>query len=161
MKNKGISKKVLFLLKLITIFSFIFFIVVEILEFSIFNRSGYKNISNILYFFIHFDIFLFFPITIFLLVKYEDKKNNIKKENNILNIASFSGTKETDVILLEKVLQGHQYKNIAFETQRAEGTVRNRLNKLYDILGVYDRTGFVSLYYGYDITFDSKKIYIS
>lgn len=158
MKNKGISKEVLFLLKLITIFSFIFFSVVEILEFYFFNRQGYQNIPKFLYFFIHFDIFLFFPITIFLLVKYEDKKNNIKKENNILNIASFSGTKKTDVTLLEKVLQGHQYKNIAFETKRAEGTVRNRLNKLYDILGVYDRVHFVSLYYGYEIIFKTEKI---
>lgn len=44
MKNKGISKEVLFLLKLITIFSFIFFIVVEILEFYFLNRQGYQNI---------------------------------------------------------------------------------------------------------------------
>ena len=47
------------------------------------------------------------------------------------------------------------YKIIAAEVFRAEGTIRNRLNKVYDILGVMDRMGFISTYMGCKIVFEN------
>ncbi|MBO7597412.1 MAG: hypothetical protein J6T70_10260, partial [Bacteroidales bacterium] len=35
------------------------------------------------------------------------------------------------------------------------GTIRNRLNKVYDILGVMDRMGFISTYMGCNIIFEN------
>lgn len=40
---------------------------------------------------------------------------------------------------------------------RSEGTIRNRLNKIYDVLGVMDRKGFIMTYFGYDIVFEEIK----
>ena len=59
-----------------------------------------------------------------------------------------------DVDLLEKVLQNKKYKEIALELHGNPGTIRNRLNKLYDILQVGDRTGFIAQFYGYKIIFE-------
>ena len=50
-------------------------------------------------------------------------------------------------------LNNMQYKVIASELNKKEGTVRNRLNKIYDVLGVYDKMGFISKYHGCDITY--------
>ncbi len=83
--------------------------------------------------------------------------NNQKRiENNFhktLNLSTYSGLVENDTVLLQKVLENKQYKVIATEVERSEGTVRNRLNKIYDLLGVMDRMGFISTYMGYEIGF--------
>lgn len=71
----------------------------------------------------------------------------------ILVLSSFPNTNEKDVDLLKYVLQNKQYKEIAQLTFRTEGTIRNRLNKIYDILQVGDRIGFLTMYTGYEITF--------
>ena len=55
-----------------------------------------------------------------------------------------------------KVLENEQYKNIARTVYKAPGTIRNRLNKIYDILGVMDRMGFISTYLGYEIVFEKS-----
>lgn len=78
--------------------------------------------------------------------------------NRTLNLFDFPGTKAEDIPLLEFVLENKQYKEIAKLVFRAEGTVRNRLNKLYDILGVADRIGFISTYFGYKVIFEEYKI---
>ena len=75
----------------------------------------------------------------------------------ILNLAEYPGLVETDVVLLQKVLKNEQYKNIARAVYKAPGTIRNRLNKIYDLLGVMDRMGFISSYFGYDIVFEQEK----
>ena len=54
-------------------------------------------------------------------------------------------------------MDNKQYKVIGNEVFRAEGTVRNRLNKIYDILGVMDRMGFISTYMGYEIVFQKDE----
>lgn len=72
-----------------------------------------------------------------------------------LNLAVYTDLLETDVPLLKKVLENKQYKIIASEVFRAEGTIRNRLNKVYDILGVMDRMGFISTYMGCNIIFEN------
>lgn len=71
----------------------------------------------------------------------------------ILVLSSFPNTNEKDVDLLKYVLQNKQYKEIAQLTFRTEVTIRNRLNKIYDILQVGDRIGFLTMYTGYEITF--------
>lgn len=81
-----------------------------------------------------------------------DGEECIKKT---LNLAAFTDLLETDVPLLKKVLENKQYKIIASEVFRAEGTIRNRLNKVYDILGVMDRMGFISTYMGCNIIFEN------
>lgn len=77
--------------------------------------------------------------------------------NRILNLADYPSLNENDVPLLQKVLENKQYKIISAELFRTEGTIRNRLNKIYDILGVMDKTGFITTYAGYDIVFDKDK----
>ena len=52
------------------------------------------------------------------------------------------------------MLQKKQYLEISQIVSRSEGTIRNRLNKLYDILEVADRIGFVTTYAGYEITYE-------
>ena len=79
----------------------------------------------------------------------------------ILNLAAFPGLVETDVVLLQKVLENEQYKNIARAVYKAPGTVRNRLNKIYDLLGVMDRIGFISTYFGYEIVFSQNETDLS
>lgn len=97
---------------------------------------------------------LVLSIIIFLLITYDHfTKAESQAIPKILNLAEFSGLVETDVVLLQKVLENEQYKNIAREVFKAPGTVRNRLNKIYDILGVMDRMGFISTYMGYEIVF--------
>ena len=49
------------------------------------------------------------------------------------------------------------YKVIALDVSRSEGTIRNRLNMIYDVLGVMDRMGFISTYMGYEIVFKDEK----
>lgn len=71
----------------------------------------------------------------------------------ILNLAEYPGLTKNDIPLLQKVLENKQYKVISAELCRSEGTVRNRLNKIYDILGVMDKTGFITTFTGYKIVF--------
>ena len=71
----------------------------------------------------------------------------------LLNLAEYPGLTEHDIPLLQKVLENKQYKVISAELFRSEGTVRNRLNKIYDILGVKDKTGFITTFTGYEIIF--------
>ena len=97
---------------------------------------------------------LVLSIIIFLLITYDHfTKSESQAIQKILNLAEISGLVETDVVLLQKVLENEQYKNIARAVYKAPGTVRNRLNKIYDLLGVMDRMGFISTYFGYEIVF--------
>ncbi len=73
---------------------------------------------------------------------------------HVLNLANFKGINRCDIDLLEKVLENKKYKEIASELRGNPGTIRNRLNKLYDILNVGDRTGFITRYYGYKIVYE-------
>lgn len=101
---------------------------------------------------------LVLSIIIFLLITYNHfTKAESQAIPTILNLAEFPGLVETDVVLLQKVLENEQYKNIARAVYKAPGTVRNRLNKIYDLLGVMDRMGFISTYFGYEIVFEEIK----
>ncbi len=74
-------------------------------------------------------------------------------DEKILNIAKYEGLKESDIDLMYRVLNNLQYKVIAKELQKSEGTIRNRLNKIYDILGVADRVGFVTTFSGFELIY--------
>ena len=77
----------------------------------------------------------------------------LNDKNHILNLADYDGINRCDIDLLERVLRNKKYKEIAFELHGNPGTIRNRLNKLYDILGTGDRTGFILKYNGYKIIY--------
>lgn len=100
-------------------------------------------------------------LILFILIGYKQNLlSNQKSEENlkILNLAQYPELVENDVILLQKVLDNKQYKVIGNEVFRTEGTIRNRLNKIYDILGVMDRMGFISTYIGYEIVFQKDEL---
>ncbi len=99
---------------------------------------------------------LVLSILVFLIVQFHQSKlDSIRIKT--LNLAEYPLLNETDILLLQKVLENKQYKIISAELLRSEGTIRNRLNKIYDILGVMDRTGFITTYTGYKIVFDKDK----
>ena len=89
-----------------------------------------------------------------LLLKNYHQSINDSNTVKILNLAEYQGLTKHDIPLLQKVLENKQYKVISAELSRTEGTVRNRLNKIYDILGVMDKTGFITTFTGYEIVFE-------
>ena len=115
-------------------------------------RFGIKDFFNELISKIGYILTLSIPFFLFISII----NNQRRIENNspkTLNLSVYPGLVENDTALLQKVLENKQYKVIAMEVERSEGTVRNRLNKVYDILGVMDRMGFISTYMGYAIVF--------
>ena len=117
-------------------------------------RFGIKVFFNELLFKTAYTIVLGIPT--FLFIETVEYHRNPRIENSkILNLANYHGLVKNDILLLKEVLEKKQYKEIAMDLYRAEGTVRNRLNKIYDILGVMDRMGFISTYMGYEIVFQS------
>ena len=68
----------------------------------------------------------------------------LKPEDKILNLAKYEKLNKDDLVLLTKIQEGKRYKEIASDTSKTEGTVRNRLNKVYKIIESGDRTGFLS-----------------
>lgn len=79
---------------------------------------------------------------------------NVKPTEKILNVAEYEGLKEADADMLRRVLDNQQYKMIAIDFNQKEGSIRNRLNKIYDILGVADRIGFLTTYTGFQIVYE-------
>lgn len=138
-KKKGTA---LGLLYIIIICSGIRFGLAEFLD-SLFNKLGYTLVLSIIF---------------FLLVACNYKiESAINKSTKKLTLSDYPEFVQNDVPLLQKVLENKQYKVIASEVSRAEGTVRNRLNKIYDVLGVMDRMGFISTYMGYEIVFEEEE----
>lgn len=93
--------------------------------------------------------FVFF-FAVFFIVGFESRNRSTEK---ILNLALYDGLKESDVDLLNCVLNNQQYKVIAINMNKSEGAVRNRLNKIYDAIGVLDRIGFLTTFTGFDVIF--------
>lgn len=95
-----------------------------------------------------------YATSVFLISSYlYNTENSITK---ILNLANFPGLNSNDIPMLQKVLENKQYKEIGMDLSRSEGTIRNRLNKIYDTLGVMDRIGFITTYTGYKIVYEEK-----
>lgn len=83
------------------------------------------------------------------------KKATIDK---VLNIASFHGLDRSDLFLLQEVLNYTRYKEIAQKIHGSEGALRNKLSKIYKILEVGDRTGFLTIYSGYKLIYEPEYI---
>lgn len=148
-----ISKKkrkciVLAVLYIVMICSSIHFGLSEFLD-SLLNKLGYTLVLSIIF---------------FLLVACNYNLHfSGDQTKRVLNLSNYPELVEKDVSLLKKVLENKQYKVIALEVSRSEGTIRNRLNMIYDVLGVMDRMGFISTYIGYEIVFKDekkKKVYL-
>lgn len=73
----------------------------------------------------------------------------------ILNLALYPGLERSDLSLLQEVLNNVKYKEIARKLHGSEGALRNKLSRLYKILEVGDRTGFITLYSGYELVYES------
>lgn len=114
----------------------------EIFINSILNKLGYT---------------LVLAVIIFLLMYKHDTDSKNNSSTKILNLSLYQDLVINDVVLLQKVLENKQYKVIVSEVLRSEGTIRNRLNKVYDIIGVMDRMGFISTYMGYEIVFKDEE----
>ena len=74
-----------------------------------------------------------------------------------LNLAAYSKLSKNDAVMLQKVLENKQYKQIASEVFRSEGFVRNRLNFIYDILEVSDKADFIFKYTNFEIVFSREQ----
>ena len=79
---------------------------------------------------------------------------NVKPTEKILNVAEYEGLKEADADMLRRVLDNQQYKMIAIDFNQKEGSIRNRLNKIYGTLGCADRIGFLTTYTGFQIVYE-------
>lgn len=140
-KNKGIPKIIVFgLLLTAATFSEIRF-GYKIFIFGLLDKIGCSIFIGIISFFIY------------VYVTNIQKNKHIESSKKILNLCNYPDLHEGDVELLTMVLENKQYKQIAHEVHRAEGTVRNRLNKIYDKLNVQDRMGFITTYSGYSIVY--------
>ena len=109
---------------------------------SIMDKLGYTLVLSIILF--------------LLIIHNHSYMAEMQAQTKTLNLAEYPGLNETDVVLLQLVLENEQYKNIARAVYKAPGTIRNRLNKIYDSLGVMDRMGFISTYLGYEIVFEKS-----
>lgn len=95
-------------------------------------------------------IILVTSCTIFILYEYLRAQTAPDK---ILNVADYPETTERDAKWLSLVQQGVKYEAIAIDYELTLGTVQNRLNKVYHILEIGDRIGFLSIYSGAEIVY--------
>ena len=59
--------------------------------------------------------------------------------------------------LLQQVHDNKKYKEIAQSIHGSEGALRNKLSKIYKILEVGDRTGFLTIYSGYELIYEPEQ----
>lgn len=69
----------------------------------------------------------------------------------VLNLSDYPGLTERDKEWLELILQETKYEAIASQYNMSFGSVRNRFRKIFKILQVSDRIGFMATYGGYTI----------
>ncbi len=101
-------------------------------------------------------------VSLFFTAEYT-KQNGSKdtSKEKILNIASFKGLDRSDMYLLQDVLEYKKYKEIAQKIHGSEGALRNKLSKIYKILEVGDRTGFLTIYSGYKLIYEPEQIAVN
>ena len=98
-------------------------------------------------------------MTIFFFYRYATQiasKQNVK--DKVLNIANFKGLDRSDMYLLQQVLDNVKYKEIAQKIHGSEGALRNKLSKIYKVLEVGDRTGFLTIYSGYELIYEPENV---
>ena len=74
-------------------------------------------------------------------------------EEKILRLSSFDGITHRDYEWLKMILNNEKYAAIAVEYHLSEGSIKNRLKVIYDILEVGDKTGFINKYHNYTILY--------
>lgn len=98
-------------------------------------------------------------IAIFFFTEYaKQMASRLATKEKILNIASFKGLERSDMLLLQQVLDNKKYKEIAHSIHGSEGALRNKLSKIYKILEVGDRIGFLTIYSGYELIYEPESI---
>ena len=79
-------------------------------------------------------------------------------KDKVLNLAQFKGLDRSDMILLQDIMTQMKYKEIAKKIHGSEGALRNKLSRIYKILEVGDRTGFLTIYSGYELIYDPEAV---
>ncbi len=98
-------------------------------------------------------------IAIFFFTEYAKQTGSKQAtKQKILNIATFKGLDRSDQYLLQQVLDNKKYKEIAQSIHGSEGALRNKLSKIYKILEVGDRTGFLTIYSGYKLIYEPGQV---
>ena len=82
--------------------------------------------------------------------------NNLIYEEKKLNIASFPGLSERDFRILQGVQVGMKYLSIANEMNLTEGTIKNRMHQIFNILETGDRQGFMSYYSDWELYYNPQ-----
>ena len=96
-------------------------------------------------------------ISLFFFSEYSNQKGSKQAtKDKILNIALFKGLDRSDMYLLQQVLDNKKYKEIAQSIHGSEGALRNKLSKIYKILEVGDRVGFLTIYSGYELVYNPE-----
>ena len=96
-------------------------------------------------------------ISFFFFYEYAKQKGiRCGTKDKILNIAQFKGLDRSDMFLLQDILNNMKYKDIAKKIHGSEGALRNKLSRIYKILEVGDRTGFLTIYSGYKLIFEPE-----
>ena len=98
-------------------------------------------------------------ISLFFFTEYARQRGSIRAtKDKILNIASYKGLDRSDMYLLQQVLDNKKYKEIAHSIHGSEGALRNKLSKIYKILEVGDRVGFLTIYSGYELVYEPESV---
>ena len=98
-------------------------------------------------------------ISLFFFTEYARQRGSIRAtKDKILNIASYKGLDRSDMYLLQQVLDKKKYKEIAHSIHGSEGALRNKLSKIYKILEVGDRVGFLTIYSGYELVYEPESV---
>ena len=131
------------------------FIILYLFELLIPLRQGFEIFLNVFFQKIGTSIL----IAIIGFFSFEYCKQIFSKESSnekILNIAKFKDLDRSDMYLLQQVLDNKKYKEIAHSIHGSEGALRNKLSKIYKILEVGDRVGFLTIYSGYELVYNPE-----
>lgn len=131
------------------------FILIYLFELLIPLREGIDVFSDVLFEKLGASVLLGFLLFFSCeFAKQQGIRANVK--NKVLNLAQYNGIDRSDMYLLQDVLDNKKYKEIAQEIHGSEGALRNKLSKIYKILEVGDRTGFLSIYSGYELIYEPE-----
>lgn len=128
--------------KIITVL--IYYICLIIAQFIFYRQYFFNNLIN------HIGMNLVLCLLEFFILS---SPRRIKETNLILDIKKIKGLDKRDSEWLIMIQNHKTYKEIASTYNITEGTVRNRMNKVYKILEVGDKQGFRNLYSEYKISF--------
>ena len=132
------------------------FIILYLFELLIPLRQGFEIFINV--FFQKIGTTILLGIIGFFSFEYcKQIFSNESTNEKIMNIAKFKGLDRSDMYLLQQVLDNKKYKEIAQSIHGSEGALRNKLSKIYKILEVGDRTGFLTIYSGYELIYEPEQ----